>query len=875
MVRLTEIESFLENPSALTQVSETLQRAIAQSPETPKELLEILVKSDYSDVREAAQLHINWTENVPENPRQAVTEQLKNHDLGQNDHLAVELLKIAPVPPFFFSKWVPPRYFIEGLENPYLPHHYRIEFLEILAEKPIIEARLTVAESSDTPQYLLEKLAGDLEKAVRLTIEYNPNTPLALIRLVKNQQKIASDWDADPKQLSNLGKSQWEWIRLTVAQNPSTPIDTLQELAQDKCSVIQLAVVKNPVIPSSILHELAKHSRPEIRVAVATHPNTNEETLHDLFIIPSREFAAIQSRKNLPRSIIERLFELENTTPVWKAKSKRSWFFKQPNTPLWILEQFADVDLATVEAEKLARQSKLDIVKEWVAKELEFLAEIASHPQVSIELLEHLAQYPSPKVQLAVAENVKTPEALRLSLFRFLINVSDDRILVKIAENINTPTEILEQMAIKYFTNTSVLKSLKFSFPNIPKSVFEVIETFVNEQEQPPGHLFLGLGEDPAFQGSMLNRWRELLESLNPSEKEIMQQLSQTMMGFVGLSLSVPNRQWLRKGLSSPESMLYGILLLLAMAQGGNAKSRGKLIVALIGNPNLSLATRQGLKQDVMKNPGNDAGYFLLSLLLAPNQNHLTIQTYLEKALNSKTNLKTLAKHPKTPAYILEKFLERKQDLEALAENPNTPSHLLRQIFQKTLEKRNDYLRNEVARNPNLPLDILKQLASQSKHNALMNPRLNNIDRYEITLNINSQQEEKKALEIIAQRPNNPLKLREKIPQPSRYSRYVRKVEPERFTDTPTLNDLPCIYDPSIDHLCDVLGEYALSNNQFIRFVTLLHPETPRQILEKAAKSRFWWERYAVADNPKTRSETRELLKQDANSIVRGTCSLW
>jgi hypothetical protein len=88
-------------------------------------------------------------------PSQKITEDwqasidafLQTAQLGQNDRLAVELLKIAPVPPVFFSEWVLADQVIEGFKNPYMPLRYRLQWLERLAKETSLEPRLQVAES--------------------------------------------------------------------------------------------------------------------------------------------------------------------------------------------------------------------------------------------------------------------------------------------------------------------------------------------------------------------------------------------------------------------------------------------------------------------------------------------------------------------------------------------------------------------------------------------------------------------------------------------------------------------------------------------------------------------------------------------------------
>ena len=89
----------------------------------------------------------------------------------------------------------------------------------------------------------------------------------------------------------------------------------------------------------------------------------------------------------------------------------------------------------------------------------------------------------------------------------------------------------------------------------------------------------------------------------------------------------------------------------------------------------------------------------------------------------------------------------------------------------------------------------------------------------------------------------------------------------------PTLQSLPRIYNPDTDDLPTLLAEYAQSNNAFVRFVTLLHPVTPEEILNQAANSASWLERYAVAENESTPSEIRSILARDGNRIVRAAAN--
>ena len=258
-ISASDLQIFLESPEELLREAEEMQIAVASFADTPRRLLEILVNSDDSAVVEAARLHVNFAGTLGDY-QEIVAEVLRNLDLEQNDRLAVELMRFAPVAPYFLSEWVPEKRLIEGLQNEYMPLRYRLQILERLSQSDKLEARLVVAESSETPVSLLELLAGDLELAVRLTVEFNDNCSLEVVELVKSQHDVASDWDADVEQLRELGGSRWSWIRLAVAQNPFAPEDVLMKLARDRVFRIRLAVAKNPNTSVEVLGVLGEES---------------------------------------------------------------------------------------------------------------------------------------------------------------------------------------------------------------------------------------------------------------------------------------------------------------------------------------------------------------------------------------------------------------------------------------------------------------------------------------------------------------------------------------------------------------------------------------------------------------------------------------
>ena len=117
-----DLQPFLNQPETLINQTLEFQLAVANYLQTPRQLLEVLVNnSRYPQVVEAAKLHVNLAGEIGENWREVAEIAIKNAPLEQNDRLVAELLKIAPVPEYLISEWIPGHRLIEGLENPYLP----------------------------------------------------------------------------------------------------------------------------------------------------------------------------------------------------------------------------------------------------------------------------------------------------------------------------------------------------------------------------------------------------------------------------------------------------------------------------------------------------------------------------------------------------------------------------------------------------------------------------------------------------------------------------------------------------------------------------------------------------------------------------------
>ncbi|MEM7712968.1 MAG: hypothetical protein AAF349_05230 [Cyanobacteria bacterium P01_A01_bin.68] len=864
-ISASDLQIFLETPEELLTKSEEIQIAIASFIETPLSLLEILVNSDCSTVVEVARLHVNFAGEITGDYQETVAELLQNLDLGQNDRLAVELMQFAPVAPCFVSEWVPERRLIQGLQNEYMPLRYRLQILERLSQSDKLEPRLIVAESLETPVSLLELLAGDLELAVRLTVEANDNCPSGVVELVKSQHDVANDWDADGERLRELGGSGWSWVRLTVAQNPFAPEDVLMRLAKDGLFRIRLAVGKNPSSSARVLGVLAEESDKEIQSAVVEHPNITENILCELF---SSCKNLISRRDDLPVGILERFYRESATDKPWEHEY-RNLLLRQVNTSTWILAELANnVDIEELTAKAIDRQDSSPVVEDletFLGYETDFLTDIAKHPQVSTEILEYLTQYPTYNLKFAIAENPKTPEELRISLLQELSVNSKVHIKVKIASNPQTPITVLEQLANKSYTLNGTVGLLLELAPDITPNLLKQIKTFIYKG-QSPEMIVWGLRQFTA--DSTMEEWNDLENSLNESERETLKYLANQESNdeWEGKNTVQTRSNLRRPSFDNPElaknlETLDGLMFLLT-TQYNRDRTNQEIVAALLGNPSVPVHLRERLWEQHKKAPDDESEYLEdWDMRMAVAFNYQTSEEqrieYLQQLLSYQVSHigwfagekidRRIAKNPLTPKSILEFLIENRTDIiPDVLENPNVPVSILKQVAHSD----SSTIQELIIKNPNTPEDLLEELTSGEI--LVQNPNLTPLDIYKNQLESQNEQETEKAQRLILNRSSN-----------------QRIFQKSSNKQTPTLKSLPRIYNPETDDLPNLLTEYSQSENYFVRFITLLHPLTPEEILTQAVNSASWLERYAVAENESTPLEIRSILARDGNRIVK------
>lgn len=697
-----DLQPFLNNPEGLLTQPLTVQLAIANHPDTPHPLLTHLVESPHADVVEAAQLHIHWAGELTEAWQTAIASHLKTAQLGQNDRLAVELLKFCPVSPAFLSDWVPPECLITALKNPYLLPHYRRQFLERLAQEANLEARLQVAEALDTPSEILALLLGDLEPAVRMAAACHPACAAEMIQRVEQQQASAADWQTEPPILAQLSQSQWPWIRLTVAQNPTTPAHALAQLATDGYFPIQRAVVENPSTPVTVLADFVTHPETAIQEALVQHPNVNIEIL--LHLRPT--FLQLLRRQtdpqfNLPAAVLEHLFEeaiaqqtLENDYRL------RALLLGSPNTPATLLAKFvATYDQASLEAQLRARSDSPptpEALTHWLQERSSHLTPMVDHPHVTLDILSQLATYPNPRLQLAVARHPLTPAALRQKLYAALRHhFADLELQNQIARDPQAPSTILnvlgQQIKARLHRN--------YTYGDIAIALVSNPQTRADLRRQLKRCIQQEFGQDQRWQCRL---WQAIAH--NPQEKAPDRESARQKL------MALPQgRVLLAEDPHTPIELL-GELAALAQTEGDQ-----KLAIALVKNPALPDEQLQQLieqhQDEQLERVMADSAQAPLSALLKI----LYAQPLVDRFKDPYSIANRILRHPQVSPLERYRFqlaqATRKATAQAkqqLGSRPESP-YLLAQV----METGDRSAKIAAAHNPKTPITVLEALATE------------------------------------------------------------------------------------------------------------------------------------------------------------------
>jgi hypothetical protein len=404
-----------------------VQLAVAMNAQTPSATLEKLAKSRYSEVAEAAMLHVNLAGEIA-------------GGLGEAEFRAIQNTTIIREKYGFFLEKVSQIGAIPYFAIQTLPKNSLLFLL--------------IASNPHTPGRTLEELLKNTDWEIRHAVAANPGTPARSLALLCQDK----NW----------------WVRWEVARNPNTPARVLEHLAvREVREEVQLSVVTHAQTPVPALQKLLKSrygkvaSVARLRLDWAGDKKDGwleaaQEIVRDLDGVSLEELAE-KSLSSEPASWLE---EFLSNNYLWD----RLEIAGDPHTPDIILEQLAKEDDFFLDWElalnrntpgrvlqKLAENNHYLIRRDCAANPntpasaLELLGKdrdskvcenVASNPNTPVSILEHLMIKKNPGVRQIIASNPNIPA----SILDLLVKDNDSGVRQNLALNPSTPVSILEQL---------------------------------------------------------------------------------------------------------------------------------------------------------------------------------------------------------------------------------------------------------------------------------------------------------------------------------------------------------------------------------------------------------------------------------------------
>ena len=391
MVRIAAINNHALPASARLSVIGSWQKLsgdklvdLVRQPDAPLELLQVHVKCDDIDVRQAVAKH-------PSSPVSALETLAKDNKcsvrgvVAGNPATPQDLLEALSKDT---DAWV--RRCVAW--NPATQQ----DLLEVLTKdtdaKVRQTARAVVARNPATSQDLLELLSKDTDAEFRGDVALNPATPQDLLEVLATDNdtgiraRVAKNPSAPAPVLDALSKDTYKEVRDVVAKHHSTPLSALEALAEDNQIQVRRTVAENPFTPVAALAILAKDDDTAVRERVAKHPSAPLAVLNSLS--KDTEYSVrscVAERPALPIELLELLAEDDISEVRWKVACNLS-------TPASLLERLSN------DSDRSVRCA------------------VASNPLAPEPLLERLSNDSDRSVRFAVARNPLAPEPLLVFL---------------------------------------------------------------------------------------------------------------------------------------------------------------------------------------------------------------------------------------------------------------------------------------------------------------------------------------------------------------------------------------------------------------------------------------------------------------------------
>ena len=187
------------------------------------------------------------------------------------------------------------------------------QFKIYLANKGEKKYRLSLARSSDTPVYILEKLAKDNDVDIRIALAKLHNRPLHILL------KLSQDSDVRVRQ--NLYKYN------------QTPVEILEILKSDESEEIRKLIARSCKNISEVLIHLSKDSSNEVKQNVAKNSNTPVEILEKL--LREDNIFSISNHNTPSHVVAEKIVSTKDSTTLHKILERSLKTYPQISSDVW------------------------------------------------------------------------------------------------------------------------------------------------------------------------------------------------------------------------------------------------------------------------------------------------------------------------------------------------------------------------------------------------------------------------------------------------------------------------------------------------------------------------------------------------------------
>lgn len=273
------------------------------------------------------------------------------------------------------------------------------ESLAILLKREI--CRNTLAKNPNTPCQLLIALAESNYK----NVFYNPSLPFEILNRLAGEENYEAMWalerhpDTTFDTLKILADKGNYGAMSALARHPDTNIETLRILAEKGNSVAMSALARNPDTDSETLKQLAEEGDHSVISALLENPNTPLELLE----------SSIIKEHNYSYNPKLAIFLAQNNNVSVDTLS----FLAKKYT------HYLDVRISIAQNKNVTSEILDALIYNYNGnkhKGVRLCLELAKHPNASAELLVFLSKIKDVEVVNAVANNLNTPEDLRLIL---------------------------------------------------------------------------------------------------------------------------------------------------------------------------------------------------------------------------------------------------------------------------------------------------------------------------------------------------------------------------------------------------------------------------------------------------------------------------